>query len=86
MRDRTKIVGSLETAFREAFALAQEAGDKDRMADLDLSFQRDQVMLEVLLDIRQSLSAAAPTEEGAGETSLLDKAKAIRNLTKLRMP
>lgn len=86
MRDRGKVLASLETAFREAFALAEEAGDKDRMAELDLTFQRDQVMLEVLLDIRQALTAPPAADDVGSETSLLDKAKAIRNLTKLKMP
>ena len=85
MRSRERIIGSLESAFREAFSKAQESGDEARMAELDLSFQRDQIMLEVLLDLRQAL--LQPDEQAdTNESSLLDKAKAIRNLTKLKMP
>ena len=85
MRSRERIIGSLESAFREAFSKAQESGDEARMAELDLSFQRDQIMLEVLLDLRQAL--LQPEEQAdTNESSLLDKAKAIRNLTKLKMP
>jgi hypothetical protein len=51
------------------------------MARLDLEFQRDQVHLEVLLDIRDVLSVPAKEEKGS---SLLEKAQALRQLTKLR--
>ena len=51
------------------------------MARLDLEYQRDQLHLEVLLDIRGQLSA--PDEEEKGK-SLLEKAQALRKMTKLR--
>jgi hypothetical protein len=50
------------------------------MRRLDLDYQRDQLRLEVLLDIRELLS---PPDE-AKTTSLLEKAQNIRRLTKLR--
>jgi hypothetical protein len=50
------------------------------MASLDLDYQRDQLQLEVLLDIRDIL-----TPEVEDKTiSLLEKAQSIRRLTKLR--
>ena len=42
---------------------------------------RDQIHLEVLLDIRDLLSAPPAEEKGS---SLLEKAQAIKQLTKLR--
>ncbi|HSW28861.1 MAG TPA: hypothetical protein VLH75_05110 [Longimicrobiales bacterium] len=81
MRERDRVIQSLEGAFREAFRAAQERDDKGGMAKLDLDFQRDQIHLEVLLDIRDLLSV--PTQEGK-VSSLLEKAQALRQLTRLR--
>ena len=82
MRTRSKVIGSLEGVYREEFEKAGEAGDQARMDALDFGFQRDQVMLEVLLDVRELLrefrKADAPEEP-----SLLDKARAIRKFTRL---
>ena len=85
MRSRERILGNLESVYREAFGRAQASEDKDGMAQLDFDFQRDQIMLEVPLDLRSALTAAAPPEEK--ESSLLEKAQALhklKNLTKLR--
>jgi len=81
MRERDRVIQSLEGAFREAFRAAQERDDKEEMARLELDFQRDQIHLEVLLDIRDLLSA--PSQEGR-VSSLLEKAQALRQLTRLR--
>lgn len=83
MRSRAKVIGSLERIYREAFEKAAESGDQARMDRLDFGFQRDQVLLEVLLDVRESL-AGLRRDEAPDEPSLLDKAMAIRNLTRLR--
>lgn len=83
MRDREKIVGNLETLYRTAFDEAREGEDEERMARLDFRFQRDQLFLEALLDIRDLL-AAAPVEDEEGSESLLEKAEALRRLTRLR--
>lgn len=80
MRRRDRVLQSLESVFRTAFDEARERGDDDAMARLDLEYQRDQLRLEVLLDIRDLL---ATTEEEEG-SSLLDKAQALRNITKLK--
>ena len=81
MRDRDRILQSLEKVYRGAFAAAEAAGDAAEMARLDLDYQRDQLRLEVLLDIRELL---APEPEEQSPTSLIEKAQQIRRLTKLR--
>ena len=81
MRHRDRVIQSLEGAFRGAFHAAQERGDTAEMARLDLEFQRDQIHLEVLLDIRELLSAVPAEEKGS---SLFEKAQAIKQLTRLR--
>ena len=81
MRQRDRVIQSLEGAFREAFRAAQEQDDREEMARLELDFQRDQIRLEVLLDIRDLLSA--PSQEDRG-SSLMEKAQALRQLTRLR--
>lgn len=85
MRDRQKILGNLETLYREGFQRAEQAGDQEAMARMDFDFQRDQLYLESLLDIRGLLAAMdSGKEEEESSTSLLEKAQAIRRLTKLR--
>ncbi len=55
------------------------------MADLDAAYQREQLLLEVLLDIRDGLSAPAkpkpPSDPGANPLATIDT---IRRITKLR--
>ncbi len=82
MRTRSTVIGSLEGVYREAFEKAGETGDRDRMDALDFGFQRDQVMLEVLLDIRDLLLEVRRAGDPE-EPSLLDKARAIREFTRL---
>lgn len=85
MRDREKILGNLESLYREGFRSAEESGDGDRMEQLDLDFQKDQLYLEVLLDIRELLAAMETGKDSEGATtSLLERAQAIRRLTRLR--
>lgn len=79
MRSRDRVLQSLENVFREAFTAAEKDGDSPRMAELDMEYQRDQLRLEVLLDIRELLT---PEPEDA-TTSLLEKAQNIRKLTRL---
>ena len=83
MRDRDRIVQNLESSYRTAFQEAEEAGNKDRMTQLDFDFQRDQLYMEVLLDVR-SLLESASQEGGESPRSLLDRAKALKDLTPLR--
>lgn len=83
MRSRERVLQSLEKVYVGAFSAAESAGDAERMEQLDMAYQRDQLQLEVLLDIRDLLLP----EDGdtADRTiSLLEKAQNIRKLTKLR--
>ena len=80
MRSRERVLQSLEKVYRGAFSAAEEAEDAETMARLDIGYQRDQIELELLLDIRDLLLP----EEKDKTTSLLEKAQQIRRLTKLR--
>jgi hypothetical protein len=93
MRSRERIVSNLESAYREAFARAKEKDDREEMARLDFQFQRDQIRLEVLLDIRELLGtrpspevADPPRERTLLEegSSLIEKAHVLRKITRLR--
>ncbi len=94
MRTRSQILDSLETSYRHALEGARERDDAAEAARLELDFVRDQLQLEVLLDLRALLlpeRADAPTqsddtprESGGGVKDILDTAARIRNLTRLR--
>lgn len=85
MRDRERIVGNLEDLYRAAFRRAEGEENGEVMARLDFEFQRDQLYLEVALDLRDLLSALDAGKDSDGKTtSLLEKAQAIRRLTRLR--
>ncbi len=81
MRSRDKILTNLENIYREAYDRAREAEDGGRMIDLDASYQREQLLLEVLMDIRDAVYTVgdAPTEKSA-----LEKLQALKKLTNLR--
>ncbi len=79
MRSRDRIVANLESVYREAYERAKETDDKDRMLDLDASFQREQLILEVLLDVRDALAAFG--EKPAAE-SALNKINTLRNIAR----
>jgi hypothetical protein len=76
-RPRERILANLEAIYREAYDRAQRAGDQTRMLDLDAAYQREQLLLEVLMDIRDALSG--PNRESSGA---LDKIAALRRLTR----
>ena len=78
MRNRERILANLESIYRESYERARLAADQSRMADLDNAYMRDQLMLEILLDIRD-LFSVAPAASGG---SALEKLQAIRRLTK----
>ena len=61
---------------------AKNFGDQGRMIDLESAYMRDQLMLEILLDIRDlfSVTPAAPAPGGTA----LEKLEALRRLTRLR--
>jgi hypothetical protein len=83
VRPRQQILDNLETVYREAYERAKATKDDRRMADLDAAYQREQLLLEVLLDIRDGLRAPAPqkSETGSNPIAALDT---IRRITKLR--
>lgn len=80
MRSRERILNNLEQIYRESFIAAQDVANGDRMRDLDNSYMRDQLMLEVLLDIRD-LFAVSPAAPAASGQSALEKLAALRRLT-----
>jgi len=82
MRSRDRILANLEELYRETYERARAAGDQRRLDELDAGFVRDQLMLEILLDIRD-LFSVAPAAPAQG-SSALEKLEAIRRLTKLR--
>jgi hypothetical protein len=80
VRDRERILTNLEAIYREAYDRAKQADDKDRMMDLDSSFQREQLILEVLLDVRDALYAVG---QESTTDSALKKLETLRKFTKL---
>lgn len=82
MRPRDRILANLEELYRETYERARAAGDQRRVDELDAAFVRDQLMLEILLDIRD-LFAVAPAAPAQG-SSALEKLEALRRLTTLR--
>jgi hypothetical protein len=84
-RPRQRILENLESVYREAYDRAKVANDERRMLDLDAAYQREQLLLEVLLDIRDAL-AASPSE-GSPESPGPDPITAletIRRISRLR--
>jgi len=86
-RPRDRLLGNLESAYREAYERAKAASDQVRMADLDAAYQREQLLLEVLLDIRDALTSLPAPEQGSGKTPGPDPITAletIHRITRLR--
>jgi hypothetical protein len=82
IRPRDRILANLETIYRESYDRAKQFGDEGRMIDLESAYMRDQLMLEILLDIRDLFSVAPAAAASGG--SALEKLEALRRLTKLR--
>ncbi|HEY6808182.1 MAG TPA: hypothetical protein VI160_05275 [Gemmatimonadales bacterium] len=82
-RPRQRILDNLESVYREAYDRAKAAGDERRMTDLDAAYQREQLLLEVLLDIRDALTAPAAASAPSGEGAIATL-ETIRRITKLR--
>lgn len=80
MRSRERILNNLDEIYRESYDRARSAGQEARMGDLDNAYMRDQLMLEILLDIRDlfAVAPAAPPEPGR---SALERLEALRKLT-----
>ncbi|MBL0179683.1 MAG: hypothetical protein IPP98_11235 [Gemmatimonadetes bacterium] len=79
MRSRDRILNNLEQIYRESYDFAKGAEATTRMADLDNAYMRDQLMLEILLDIRDlfAVTPAAPTTSGQ---TALEKLAALKRL------
>lgn len=82
-RPRQQILDNLDAVYREAYERAKAAKDERRMADLDAAYQREQLLLEVLLDIRDGLGRSSPSkaDKSADPIAALDT---IRRITRLR--
>lgn len=83
-RPRDRILANLEAIYREAYERAKAAHDQPRMTDLDAAYQREQLLLEVLLDIRDAVASWPPA---AAEKPVADPVAAletIHRITKLR--
>jgi hypothetical protein len=80
VRSREKILANLEQLYRESYQRATEAGETLRMVELDSAYIRDQLMLEILLDIRD-LFAVAPAAPPSG-SSALEKLESLRRLAR----
>jgi hypothetical protein len=85
VRPRQQILENLDSVYREAYERAKAAKDEGRMVDLDAAYQREQLLLEVLLDIRDGLRAPPPApQKPEGATNPIAALDTIRRITKLR--
>lgn len=87
VRPRQRIFENLESIYREAYERAKLAGDDKRMLDLDAAYQREQLLLEVLLDIRDTLTALPASAGRPGEQPMPDPLatlESLRRITRLR--
>lgn len=80
MRHRDKILANLDQLYRESYERARTGDETARMVELDSAYTRDQLMLEILLDIRD-LFAVAPAAPAAGP-SALEKLESLRRLAR----
>lgn len=80
MRSRERILANLEEVYRGLYDRAREEGQPNRMADLESGYIRDQLMLEILLDIRD-LFAVAPAAGEKGK-SALEQLETLRRFTR----
>ncbi|HET7632407.1 MAG TPA: hypothetical protein VFK16_08840 [Gemmatimonadaceae bacterium] len=54
-RSRERILNNLDDMYREAFDRAKTADDSTQMTTLDFAYRREQLYLEILLDIRDAM-------------------------------
>jgi hypothetical protein len=79
MRPRDDILGNLESIYQASFDAAKRSEQPRRMEELDNAYQRDQLMMEILLDVRDLLARQPAAPPGA---SVLDQLEALRRLAK----
>lgn len=53
-RSRERIMTNLDDMYREAFERAKASNDPAQMTTLDFAYRREQLYLEILLDIREA--------------------------------
>ena len=82
MRGRDRVLQNLENLYRESYDRAKDEGLTNRMAELDNAYMRDQLLFEVLLDIRD-LFSVSPADD-TGKATALEKLETLRRITKLR--
>ncbi len=80
-RAREPILENLDVIYREAYDRAKKANDESRMLDLDASYQREQLILEVLLDVRDALLALS---DSAASKTGIEKLEALKRLTRFK--
>ena len=83
-RQRQQILDNLDAVYREAYARAEAAHDARLMADLDAAYQREQLLLEVLLDIRDALTAPAAPRTPSPGPDPVGALETIRRITRFR--
>ncbi|MDE3153443.1 MAG: hypothetical protein KGL93_14455 [Gemmatimonadota bacterium] len=54
-RSRERILSNLDDMYREAFERAKSSDDSSQMTTLDFAYRREQLYLEILLDIRDAM-------------------------------
>jgi hypothetical protein len=83
-RQRQQILDNLDAVYREAYDRAEQATDARLMADLDAAYQREQLLLEVLLDIRDALAVSPPGAPRSAGPDPVGALETIRRITRLR--
>jgi hypothetical protein len=63
MRSRDRILANLDTVYQESYDRAKAENLPRRMEELDAAYMRDQLMMEVLLDIRELLDRSPKSQE-----------------------
>jgi hypothetical protein len=58
-RSRERILANLEEMYSEAFKRAKADDDEKQMATLDFAYRREQLYLEILLDVRDAVERRA---------------------------
>ena len=78
MRPRDRILANLESVYRENYDRAKTEHLTRRMEELDSAYQRDQLMMEVLLDIRDLLGSPKSGTSGSTIEQLHQLSKVVR--------